>query len=186
MNSFQCNFANATSTKKLGTPQVARRYVAAVTVFVLTAFNYREHSCGPEAANNYTWNYSNCTKGPQQPFYWFQAERNNFFQGTYDPPLYKDVYNFRDGAQLNIFEDDSDSTDNGPSSIWPTSTSVPANRRNVDPTPSSSSSPSQGPVSEWPQGNHARNNPRDDVKVQAARRAWGSHRRRYGVRNHHP
>jgi hypothetical protein len=42
MNSFQCNFANATSTKKLGTPQVARRYVAAVTVFVFTTFIYRE------------------------------------------------------------------------------------------------------------------------------------------------
>ncbi|KAI0279745.1 hypothetical protein BGY98DRAFT_915518 [Russula aff. rugulosa BPL654] len=85
MTAFQCNFANAVSTKTLATPNVPRR-------------------CGPEQSNNFTWNYSNCTYGAKQPFYWYQAERNNMFEGTYTPPLYRDLYNFLDGAQNDIFE----------------------------------------------------------------------------------
>ena len=61
------------------------------------------HSCGPEPSNNNTWNYANCTYGPKQPFYWYQAERNNMLEGTYTPPLYQDLYNFHDGAQNDIF-----------------------------------------------------------------------------------
>lgn len=66
------------------------------------------HSCGPEQSNNFTWNYANCTYGPKQPFYWYQAERNNMDEGTYTPPLYQDLYNFHDGAQNDIFENTTD------------------------------------------------------------------------------
>jgi hypothetical protein len=55
-----------------------------------------------------TWNYANCTYGPKQPFYWYQAERNNMLEGTYTPPLYLDLYNFHDGAQNDIFENTTD------------------------------------------------------------------------------
>ncbi|KAF8501716.1 hypothetical protein F5888DRAFT_1941595 [Russula emetica] len=92
MTGFQCNFANAASTKKLGTPNVPRR-------------------CGPEQSNNFTWNYANCTYGPKQPFYWYQAERNNMLEGTYTPPLYRDLYNFHDGGQNDIFENTTDTSE---------------------------------------------------------------------------
>jgi hypothetical protein len=109
MTGFQCNFTNAVSTKKLATPKVPRRYVAVVTVLFTIFTNYREtHSCGPEQSNNFTWNYANCTYGPKQPFYWYQAERNNMLEGTYTPPLYLDLYNFLDGAQNDIYENTTD------------------------------------------------------------------------------
>jgi lytic polysaccharide monooxygenase AA14-like protein len=41
-------------------------------------------------------------------------------EGTYTPPLYLDLYNFHDGAQNDIFEN---TTDTGPSSALPASTS---------------------------------------------------------------
>src|SRR6266403_3797286 len=73
------------------------------------------HSCGPEQSNNFTWNYANCTYGPKQPFYWYQAERNNMHEGTYTPPLYLGLYNFHDGAQNDIFKNSTD-TSTSPSS----------------------------------------------------------------------
>lgn len=42
MNGFQCNFPNATSNRKLATPKVPTRYVAAAMVVELTIFTYCE------------------------------------------------------------------------------------------------------------------------------------------------
>jgi hypothetical protein len=108
MTGFQCNFANATSTKTLATPEVPRR-------------------CGPEQSNNFTWNYANCTYGPKQPFYWYQAERNNMLEGTYTPPLYLDLYNFHDGAQMDIFENTTDTSLHRRSNQWGHSRTYPGN-----------------------------------------------------------
>ena len=67
MNGFKCNVTGSTSDVALAKPQVPRR-------------------CGedpdygkPDAAPG------NCTYGAKQPFYWFQAERNNV--GISCPPL---------------------------------------------------------------------------------------------------
>jgi hypothetical protein len=43
-------------------------------------------------------------------------ERNNMFEGYYSPPLLNDLYNFRDGAQNDIFEGDYNTTTPTPSS----------------------------------------------------------------------
>ncbi|KAJ7183281.1 hypothetical protein C8R46DRAFT_1209440 [Mycena filopes] len=87
MNGFKCNVTGATSTVALATPQVPRR-------------------CGVDSANG-KWHAApgNCTYGAKQPLYWFQQERNNMFEDTYSPPFYTDLYQFRDGAQDDIFED---------------------------------------------------------------------------------
>ncbi|EIN04021.1 hypothetical protein PUNSTDRAFT_146766 [Punctularia strigosozonata HHB-11173 SS5] len=87
MNGFKCNVTNATSNVALATPQIPRR-------------------CGADPENNVpNPTPGNCTYGAKQPFYWFQAERNNMFEGTYSPPFYLDLYNFKDGAQNDIFVD---------------------------------------------------------------------------------
>ncbi|KAI0303823.1 hypothetical protein B0F90DRAFT_1626336, partial [Multifurca ochricompacta] len=84
MTGFQCNMLNAKSTTPLPPPKVARR-------------------CGADPDNNVPAHPSNCTYGPKQPLYWYQAEGNNMFEGTYTPPLYNDLYHFLDGAQNDIF-----------------------------------------------------------------------------------
>ncbi|KAH7904207.1 hypothetical protein BJ138DRAFT_950191 [Hygrophoropsis aurantiaca] len=87
MNGFQCNITGATSTVALAKPQVPRR-------------------CGADPANKKPAAVpGNCTYGAKQPFYWFQLEQNNMFEGTYAPPFYTDLYNFKDGAQDDIFAD---------------------------------------------------------------------------------
>ncbi|KAG9316126.1 hypothetical protein JVU11DRAFT_3803 [Chiua virens] len=87
MNAFQCNVSNSISTVGLATPSVARR-------------------CGADPANGRQDPVpGNCTWGAKQPLYWFQAEQNNMFEGTYSPPFYNDLYNFADGAQNDIFQD---------------------------------------------------------------------------------
>ncbi|KAF7330207.1 hypothetical protein MVEN_02457800 [Mycena venus] len=87
MNGFKCNVTGSTSTVPLATPKVARR-------------------CGADSLNG-KWHSApgNCTYGAKQPLYWFQQERNNMFEGTYAPPFYTDLYEFRDGPQNDIFED---------------------------------------------------------------------------------
>ncbi|TBU33608.1 hypothetical protein BD311DRAFT_748979 [Dichomitus squalens] len=87
MNGFKCNITGSTSNVALAQPQVPRRCGADPT------------NGKPNAAPG------NCTYGAKQPFYWFQTERNNMFEGTYSPPFYTDLYNFKDGAQNDIFED---------------------------------------------------------------------------------
>ncbi|KAJ6580574.1 hypothetical protein DFH09DRAFT_1146147 [Mycena vulgaris] len=85
MNGFKCNVTGTTSDVALAAPKVPRRCGA-------------DTSAGkPHAAPG------NCTYGAKQPLYWFQAERNNMFEGTFSPPFYTDLYEFRDGAQDDIF-----------------------------------------------------------------------------------
>ncbi|KAF9223310.1 hypothetical protein BS17DRAFT_808781 [Gyrodon lividus] len=87
MNGFQCRITNSTSNVGLATSKVARR-------------------CGADPANQkHSAVPGNCTYGAKQPFYWFQAQQNNMFEGTYSPPFYTDLYNFKDGAQNDIFQD---------------------------------------------------------------------------------
>ncbi|KAG9007623.1 hypothetical protein FRB94_014141 [Tulasnella sp. JGI-2019a] len=57
----------------------------------------------PEAPRFCPNDPKNCTQGAQNPFYWFQAERNNMPEGEYDPPIYQPKYGFYNGAQQNIF-----------------------------------------------------------------------------------
>ncbi|KAH0833490.1 hypothetical protein J3R83DRAFT_12614 [Lanmaoa asiatica] len=86
MNGFQCRITNSTSNVGLATPKVARR-------------------CGADPSNGkMSADPGNCTYGAKQPLYWYQAEQNNMFEGTYSPPFYNDLYNFEDGAQSDIFQ----------------------------------------------------------------------------------
>jgi len=87
MNGFKCNVSSSTSNVALAQPQVPRRCGADPDFQKLAAIP------------------SNCTFGAKQPFYWFQIERNNMFEGPFAPPFYTDLYNFRDGAQNDIFVD---------------------------------------------------------------------------------
>ncbi|KAH7925687.1 hypothetical protein BV22DRAFT_1112159 [Leucogyrophana mollusca] len=87
MNGFQCRITNSTSNVGLATSQVPRR-------------------CGADPANGKPDAVpGNCTYGAKQPFYWYQQQDNNMFEGTYSPPFYTDLYNFKDGAQNDIFQD---------------------------------------------------------------------------------
>ncbi|KAK4683791.1 hypothetical protein P7C73_g6433, partial [Tremellales sp. Uapishka_1] len=52
---------------------------------------------------DYPTDTSNCTVGAKQPHYWFQNERNNNFQDTYEPPFYNGAYGFMNGAQTDLF-----------------------------------------------------------------------------------
>ncbi|WVQ72577.1 hypothetical protein IAR50_002135 [Cryptococcus sp. DSM 104548] len=52
---------------------------------------------------DYPTDTSNCTVGAKQPHYWFQKEKNNNLQGTYDPPFYNGNYGFMNGAQTDLF-----------------------------------------------------------------------------------
>ncbi|PIL29836.1 transporter [Ganoderma sinense ZZ0214-1] len=117
MNGFRCNITGSTSDVPLATAQVPRR-------------------CGADAANGKPDAVpGNCTYGAKQPFYWFQAEDNNMFEGTYSPPEYTDLYNFQDGAQDDIF---ADSYPNGIPVPGPSQTSVPT----PGPAPTSTSATS--------------------------------------------
>ncbi|KAF8269563.1 hypothetical protein EI94DRAFT_1799124 [Lactarius quietus] len=91
MNGFQCNMTGATSTAPLPPAQIARR-------------------CGEDTEWGVPADPANCTYGPKQPLYWYQAERNNMCEDTYHTPLYNSLYNFQDGAQLDIFEPGNSST----------------------------------------------------------------------------
>ncbi|THH29416.1 hypothetical protein EUX98_g4758 [Antrodiella citrinella] len=87
MNGFKCNVTGATSNVAVAPPQVPRR-------------------CGADPDHQVAQaTPGNCTYGAKQPFYWFQAERNNMNEDTYAPPFYTDLYNFKDGAQDDIFMD---------------------------------------------------------------------------------
>ncbi|KAF8337591.1 uncharacterized protein EI90DRAFT_3043471, partial [Cantharellus anzutake] len=85
-NMFRCNTTGTNSTKPIAKPKVPRR-------------------CGGDPDNHIPPDPSNCTWGAKQPFYWLQRERNNMFEGYYDVPTYNDRYNFKQGAQNDIFED---------------------------------------------------------------------------------
>ncbi|KAM5535969.1 hypothetical protein V8D89_010409 [Ganoderma adspersum] len=87
MNAFKCKVTGDVGTQSLGKPALARR-------------------CGADSDNgrpNAT--PGNCTIGAKWPMYWYQKERNNMFEGTYEAPYYNDLYGWHDGAQDDIFED---------------------------------------------------------------------------------
>ncbi|KDQ59092.1 hypothetical protein JAAARDRAFT_652144 [Jaapia argillacea MUCL 33604] len=87
MTGFRCNVTGATSNVPVAKSQVPRR-------------------CGADPDNGKMQaSPGNCTYGSKTPFYWFQAERNNMFEGTYSPPFYTDLYAFFDGSQDDIFQD---------------------------------------------------------------------------------
>lgn len=59
MTGFKCNVTGSSSNVPLAPPQVPRR-------------------CGADPEHNVMQaTPGNCTYGAKQPFYWFQAERNN-------------------------------------------------------------------------------------------------------------
>src|SRR5262245_34808232 len=109
MNGFKCNVTSSISTTPIAKSQIPRR-------------------CGADPEHNKPTDVpGNCTFGAKQPFYWFQKEQNNvrssfkrtvsylainrilqMFEDTYAPPFYTDLYNFKDGAQDDIFEDSYD------------------------------------------------------------------------------
>lgn len=87
MNGFKCNVTNSVSNVALAQSKVARR-------------------CGSDPENGKLESSpANCTYGAKTPFYWFNLEKNNMFEGTFSPPVYNDLYNFKDGAQDDIFAD---------------------------------------------------------------------------------
>ncbi|ALO60293.1 hypothetical protein CNA01560 [Cryptococcus deneoformans JEC21] len=73
---------------------------------------------------DYPTDTSNCTLGAKQPHYWFQKERNNNFQDTYDPPFYNGAYGFMNGAQTDLFDAVNKSN--------PTNTNVTTSSGNVN------------------------------------------------------
>ncbi|KAH9948617.1 hypothetical protein B0H21DRAFT_231728 [Amylocystis lapponica] len=120
MNGFRCQVTGASASTPIGKNMVARR-------------------CGADPNNGRpNADLGNCTVGPKQPFYWYQQERNNMFEGTYAPPLYTDLYYPNDGAQEDIFQDAYISS-LGPGSGGSASTPAAA------PSDSASSSPAPPP-----------------------------------------
>ncbi|KIJ14235.1 hypothetical protein PAXINDRAFT_116292 [Paxillus involutus ATCC 200175] len=107
MNAFQCVVTGSKpDAPALAKPQVARR-------------------CGADPEHGVTQaTPSNCTVGAKQPLYWLQAEGNNMFEDYMGPPLYNDLYDFKDGAQNDIFVGSSylhgrsDERHTKPSRIW--------------------------------------------------------------------
>jgi len=96
----------------------------------------------PEVPIRCTGDISKCNQGAQQPLYWFQAERNNMFNGQYDPPYYLDEWGFTDGAQNGIFgkRDDNPNTSTSTSTTSTTTDNKPPSTPNpttVDNKPSS-------------------------------------------------
>ncbi|PPQ83501.1 hypothetical protein CVT25_006991 [Psilocybe cyanescens] len=87
MNGFKCNVTGSTSNSAVAKSKLPRR-------------------CGSDLPNQKLQDVpANCTYGAKQPFYWFNNELNNMFEGTFSPPVYNDLYNFADGAQDDIFID---------------------------------------------------------------------------------
>ncbi|KAI0090273.1 hypothetical protein BDY19DRAFT_1087507 [Irpex rosettiformis] len=126
MNGFKCNVTNSSSNTPIAKPQLARR-------------------CGTDAQNGRSESSpGNCTYGAKSPFYWLQAERNNMFEGYYSPPFYTDLYNFKDGAQNDIFIDSYDEIPipSPNSTIVPTPVLHPSATSAASATTASSSTPS--------------------------------------------
>ncbi|PPQ95450.1 hypothetical protein CVT26_008469 [Gymnopilus dilepis] len=119
MNGFRCNVTGSTSNFPVAQSKVARR-------------------CGADPTNGKMQAApANCTYGAKTPFYWFNLERNNMFEGTYSPPVYNDLYNFLDGAQDDIFVDSYLSIpDPAPNAPMPILADVSATKTQI---PSSSS-----------------------------------------------
>jgi hypothetical protein len=117
MNGFKCNITGSTSDVPLAEPKVPRR-------------------CGKDPENQkFADAPGNCTYGAKAPFYWFNTERNNMFEGFYSPPFYNDLYNFKDGAQDDIFIDSYDSLpDPSPNAALPVLKQIGDNSRTTAPS----------------------------------------------------
>ncbi|OBZ72245.1 hypothetical protein A0H81_08036 [Grifola frondosa] len=139
MNGFKCQVTGATGTKAIGTPGLPRR-------------------CGADPNNGHpNATPGNCTIGPKQPFYWYQNERNNMFEGTYAPPSYNQMYGYADGAQNDIFQEpyiasegpaggaSTTSASTTSTSASTTSTAIPTST--AVPSTSATSTPSSRPSS---------------------------------------
>lgn len=48
---------------------------------------------------------SKCVVGAKQPMYWMNKEGNNMFEAAHYAPTYSNAYNFKEGAQHDIFQD---------------------------------------------------------------------------------
>ncbi|PSR74237.1 hypothetical protein PHLCEN_2v9981 [Hermanssonia centrifuga] len=133
MNGFQCKITGQTGNTPIGTPGLARR-------------------CGADPDNGKPDAVpSNCTVGPVQPFYWYQNERNNMFEGTYSPPLYNALYGFTDGAQPNLFQNPTIGGSAAPAPPAQSPTSAPAQTpspapQSPTPAPSPAPAPSSAPA----------------------------------------
>ncbi|KAF8896670.1 hypothetical protein BD779DRAFT_602263 [Infundibulicybe gibba] len=124
MNGFKCNITSPTSNVALAKPKVPRR-------------------CGADPNNQKMQSApANCTYGAKQPFYWFNKEQNNMFEGAFSPPIYKDLYNFVDGAQNDIFVDSYSSLpDPAPNAAMPVLADVPNGAPSSSPTSVPAGSP---------------------------------------------
>ncbi|KAI0714260.1 hypothetical protein C8T65DRAFT_694827 [Cerioporus squamosus] len=87
MNAYKCKVTGDVGSQPLGKPALPRR-------------------CGADPDNGRPYaTPGNCTVGAKWPMYWYQNERNNMFEGTYEAPYYNDLYGFSDGAQHDVFYD---------------------------------------------------------------------------------
>jgi hypothetical protein len=145
MTGFRCDMTGAVSTDPLPPAQVPRRCVLLANSsrkgVALISFI---HSCGPDPDGS-PYDPNNCTWGAKQPLYWYQAEGNNMFEDTYHPPLYTDKYNFKDGAQNDIFNSTPNPTiqpSGSTSSPVPYGTPAASTSYSSSPAPLPSPSPS--------------------------------------------
>lgn len=159
MNGYACNITGATSTVPLAKPQVPRRCGA----------DNDPELVKPAAPKN-------CTYGAKSPMYWDQKEQNNMFEGTHAPPLYNDLYGYKDGAQNDIFVDSvlpemdwegapKTGSLKAVAGIFPSGGSAPAPPANSDPSPSSpSSTPSSTPKAGTPSESASASSPKPTAK----------------------
>jgi hypothetical protein len=77
MTPFVCNVTNATNKKKLGKPIPPVK-------------------CDTDK--------SKCIVGAKQPMYWKNLEGNNMKEPGHYAPTYSDAYNYKEGAQSDIFQ----------------------------------------------------------------------------------
>ncbi|KAI0806134.1 hypothetical protein BC629DRAFT_1485399 [Irpex lacteus] len=139
MNGFKCNITGATSNTPIAKPQLARR-------------------CGADPQNGKPEaSPGNCTYGAKSPFYWLQAERNNMFEGYYSPPFYTDLYNFKDGAQNDIFVDSYDEIPppSANSTVIPTPVLRPSAGTSSVSAPTTTTTASSGTNSSTPSKGHS-------------------------------
>jgi len=123
MNGFKCNVTGSTSNFSVAQSKVPRR-------------------CGADPTNGKMQAApANCTYGAKTPFYWFNLEQNNMFEGNFSPPVYNDQYNFLDGAQNDIFVDSYLSIpDPAPNASMPILADVSSTKTQIPSTNNGSSS----------------------------------------------
>ncbi|CAE6414618.1 unnamed protein product [Rhizoctonia solani] len=106
MNPFDCAVTNATATVPIPPPQVPRY-------------------CPVDKKN--------CTVGAKQPFYWLQKEGNNIFNDSFDPPTYTEDYDFKQGAQNDLWDSVAGTTTESIASATPGSRVAAVNGASSEP-----------------------------------------------------